>query len=124
MGNALAAYFTANGTVLPVAGWSAALVTSGDIKIFPADTITAAHPTCTNNVAGGGWCYRIIAPSDFVLYTHLESKTERNKVAGATSCGGAAANNAWYVYSSLDGRAGTVCNAAEPAVALQTFTAQ
>lgn len=123
VGNALSAYYTANGAVLPVLNWSTALVTSGDIKIFPSDTVTAAHPTCTNNATAGGWCYRITAPSDFVVYTHLESKTERNKTNG-TSCGGAGANNAWYVYSSLDGRAGTVCSAAEPTVAAQTFTAQ
>jgi prepilin-type N-terminal cleavage/methylation domain-containing protein len=110
VGNSIQTYYTAN-TAYPTAasGWDTTLTSAGELKVFPADpggTVTA--PACTGGAVASGICYKASA-TDFVIYSHVESKTEKNK----GTCAGVDANT-WYVYSSALGRAGVACQAVEP----------
>jgi len=128
LGRALQANFTVNGAYLPLAGWTAdpatnGLVLSGDIKSIPSQTVPIPATTCTGGVIVNNFCYKsaaLPAAPNIVMYTHVESKSERNK----GSCAGSGPNT-WYVYASLDGRAGIVCLPAsvEP-IATTSYTGQ
>lgn len=112
LGRALQAYATSRASY-PISGWVAGptniLVTEGELKIFPNDTLPVSMaPYCTGagSFVAGIYCYKTDAGgANMVVYTKMESKNERNK---APTCGGSFANT-WFVYSSLEGRACTVC---------------
>lgn len=111
LGKALQSYYTVNQAYPVLAGWNTSLTTSGEIKIFPAAISGALANPCTGGNLVNGYCYQLNGGStDFVVYTHLESKAEKNK----GTCGGTAANT-WYAFSSADGKGGTLCQVAEPA---------
>ena len=111
LGRSLQAYYTNNSAYPAIAGWDTTLVASGDIKVFPTQgTAPSPATVCTAGNMVNNFCYKLdaIAPN-IVVYTRVESKSEKNK----GTCGGVGANT-WYVYASIDGRAGIVCQAAEP----------
>jgi prepilin-type N-terminal cleavage/methylation domain-containing protein len=112
IGHAMVSYYTTNAAYPAAAAWNTTLTNSGDLKLVPADPGgSVAAPACAApGVALSGWCYKVNATPEFVLYSHMESKTEQRK----GTCAGTAANT-WYVYSSVDGKSGTVCQAGEPA---------
>jgi prepilin-type N-terminal cleavage/methylation domain-containing protein len=110
LGRAVQSYDISTLSYPTAAQWTAVtnvLASSGDLKVFPTNPngVTA----CTNNPKSG-YCYSLNAGgTNYIVYSHLESKSESAK----TGCGGLAANT-WYFYSSADGKAGTYCNATEP----------
>ena len=109
VGKALQSYYTVNQAYPVIAGWDASLTSSGEIKVFPGAVAGAVAAACTGGTLTSGYCYKTNV-TDVVVYTHLESKAEKNK----GTCAGVAANT-WYVFSGADGKAGTLCQAAEPA---------
>lgn len=115
LGRALQAYYTANSVYPTVAQITNSpttnvLILSGEIKTIPNPPIMATATACTGGSNVNGICYKVDAAGpNIVVYSHMESKTERNK---APACGTVV--NTWFVYSSISGRAGTVCQAAEP----------
>ena len=126
LGRALQGYYTAQGATYPAEGtaWTTPLITSGDLKTTPANpayTTAPVAPICTyaSYAIGGlvtGYCYRATA-TDAIVYVKLEATLFQNKCA--------AANQAFWVFSTADARAGGVCRTAvqgEPAVGAQTFT--
>lgn len=116
-GRAFQAYYTANGAYPTIGQWTDAvgtnvMVVSGEIKVIPSQTTTVPATACSGGSLVNNFCYKVSAVAgleDIVYYTHVDSKLERNKGA----CGNTAANT-WYAYYSYHGRAGTVCQAAEP----------
>ena len=121
-GRAFQAYYTANAVYPTVAQWTNAAATnvmmmSGEIKVIPTQTATTPATACTGGSLVNNFCYKVnLAGPDIIFYTHVDSKLEKNK----GTCANVAANT-WYVYSSFDGRAGIVCQAAEP-TAGQAYT--
>jgi prepilin-type N-terminal cleavage/methylation domain-containing protein len=110
LGRALQAYYTATSAYPVVGGWNTTIVGSGDIKVFPANPGSPTVPGCSGGNVANNYCYKVNATPDVVVYSHMESKLEKNK----GTCGGVDLNT-WYVYSSAEGKAGTLCQAAEPA---------
>ncbi len=131
IGRAQEAYATSNGgvyistTATGVNNWMGpsttvgSLAASGEISVVPsliayAGTVSA----CTTNVQNG-LCYVPTAAAGtgpIVVYARLEALANYSRCAAATP-------NAYVVYSSADGRGGTVCRAAgaEPVPGNQTF---
>lgn len=113
VGRAFQAYYTSNSAYPTTAQWTNnvttnVLVTSGEIKVIPTQTAPTPVTLCGGGSLVNNFCYKVDAPtSNMVLYTHVESKSEKNK------CGGVP-ENTWYVYASIDGKSGIVCQAAEP----------
>lgn len=111
LGHALEAYATANNSAYPaIAAWMTTLTNTGDVKIAPDGTGgTVIAPACAGGTVMSGWCYKT-SGTQAVVYSHMESKTESRK----GTCAGVFANT-WYVYSTAAGKAGTLCQAGEPA---------
>lgn len=112
LGRALQAFFTNNNAYPAAVGWNTTLLSSGDIKVFPNQpTVSTPATVCTTGNMVNNFCYKTaggVLPN-IVVYTRVESKSEKNK----GTCGGVGANT-WFVYASIDGRAGIICQAAEP----------
>jgi len=120
MGHALEAYYTSHGATYVAEGatWVATLQTAGELSTVPS-AITCSVTgcgACTTN-AQNGWCYNATTAAGgepAVAYTRLESASEVSKCA---------AGNAYFIWSTADGRGGLVCGAAEPAPGTQTWNA-
>ena len=109
LGRAIQAYYTNNSAYPILSVWHEALVNSGEIKVFPSNTSGVTAP-CSGGSAINEFCYKVNATPDIVVYTRMESKSERRK----GHCGGVAATT-WYVYSSAEGKSGLLCQGPEPA---------
>ncbi|KKQ74207.1 MAG: hypothetical protein US96_C0038G0004 [Candidatus Woesebacteria bacterium GW2011_GWB1_38_5b] len=110
IGRAIQTYYTAVGSYPAEATYNTILTTSGELKPFPpAPGGSPPALGCTGGTAVSGFCYKSNG-TDYVVYSKLESKVERNK----GNCANVAANT-WYVFSSAAGKAGVVCQAGEPA---------
>lgn len=110
LGHALQAYYTANSAYPATAAWNTTLLNTGDIKIFPGNPGTVTAPACTGGTVVNNYCYKTNATPDVVVYTHMESKNSKR----TGTCAGLDVNT-WYVYSSAEGKAGFLCQVAEPA---------
>jgi len=118
LGHALEAYATAHNGVYVAEGstWITGLQTAGEIAAVPsaiAYSISGVS-ACTTN-AQNGICYDASAAAGtapIVVYARLESLAESSKCASG---------NPFSVYSTADGRGGTVCSATAPAPGTQTF---
>lgn len=111
LGRASTAYYTVITSYPPAASWYSDLVTAGEIRNFPTQATPLCAVSCTGGNLASNFCYKVDTSPNIVVYTHMESKAERTK---NVACGGACANT-WYVYSSLAGRSGIVCQVNEPA---------
>ncbi len=134
IGRSLEAYAANNNSVYvpETPTWLDALKTAGELSVLPS-AITYGSTTivtCTTGaIATGGvqnqYCYRatgatvVDTAGPIVAYTRLEA------TANISKCTGAGPWNAYFVYSSFDGKAGFVCftqaSATEPSPGAQTF---
>ena len=111
LGTAVQTYYTSNSAYPSTASWNTELTaSSGELKSFPTNpngvTACGVNPQPNAN----GFCYNtatVNGADEAVVFTHLESKSETAK------CGNTPANT-WYVWSSAEGKAGVVCQAAAP----------
>lgn len=117
-------YVNAAATGCTGTNWVGCLVDAGEISITPAPVNYSISGTsaCTAGGAGSqvvnGWCYKTLAAGatnngPIIAYARLESKSK------ISLCPAPATDAAWVVYSSADGRGGTVCTAGaatEPAI--------
>lgn len=125
LGRAIQAYYTVQGDfsnfLATAVFWNNTatnrLIVTGEIRSFPQNPnypTGTTHP-CTGGSGGGGannFCYKVdTSTSQAIVFLHLESKVEKTK----TGCAGLIANT-WFLYSSLNGRAGTVCEPSEAAL--------
>lgn len=134
IGRALEAYAANNNSVYvaETPTWLDSLKTAGELSTTPSTIIyasTAIVSCTTGSLATGGvqnqYCYRATgvtitdSAAPVVAYTRLEA------TANITKCAGAGPWNAYFVYSSFDGKAGFVCftqaSATEPSPGAQTF---
>lgn len=113
LGQALATYATANNSTFPTANatWVTTLVNAGEVQAIPsAPAYGGGIVACaTNAQPASGFCYKLNVASTgpAIVYSALESLVNSSKcVAPATP---------WAVYSTIDGKAGIVCNNGEPA---------
>ena len=123
IGHALEAYATThNGFyVVEAATWADALVTAGELSLVPgAISYSIANIVpCAVNV-DNGWCYDTTAPltggGPILAFTRLESTSSISLCTGGPDA-------AWFVWSTADGRGGTVCSTlpAVPGVGAQVF---
>lgn len=123
LGRALEAYFTVNGGYPSPAGpptWNITITDSGEIKFFPTNPTLPVIPPC---LLGGGvmvnnFCYKLDpAGPNIVVYTRMESKSETRKPGSPCATAPIPYDATWYIYSSLYGRSGIVCQVPEPAPA-------
>lgn len=112
LGRALQANYTNNGqyTNNVTAGWNVELVSTGEIKVFPTQTTPIPATVCTGGTVVNNFCYKLDpAAPNVVVYTRVESRSERSKGPCTVAAG-----DAWFVYTSFDGRAGIICQLLEP----------
>jgi prepilin-type N-terminal cleavage/methylation domain-containing protein len=119
VGHALEAHFTArNGEYLDgtnciaanggplLASWMGCLQVAGEMSSVPStiNNSVGTNGTCTGTIVQNAICYAVNATSTgAVIYTVLESATEESK------CPGQVPN---FIWSTSDGRGGTLCLAA------------
>lgn len=107
---ALQSYAATNGAY-PSWYYMATLTQSGELKALPPlISYSSGIPKCVyNDHSSRGYCYNNTGspPSDAVIYTVLESRSERAKCASGLS--------AYFYWSSSLGRSSVVCTSvAEP----------
>jgi len=122
IGRSMEAYYTARGGtyVVDSATWIQDLVTAGEISVVPSQidigvTGVTACPSGNNNQ--NNWCYDSndgAGQEPSVVFTVLESDSERSK---CTTSG----DDAYFVWSTADGRGGLVCDSSVPAPGTQTW---
>lgn len=119
IGRSLEAYYTSHGgSYIPESStWVATLQAAGEISTVPSainGTVSGyTNPPCADN-AQSNWCYDTNGAglSQAVVYTMLESQSEISKCT---------TGDPWFVWSTVDGRGGLVCAAAEPDPGTQTW---
>lgn len=127
LGHAMEAYGVTHASVYinGTATWMTDLKNAGEItSLLKPVTYSITGTAACAAVAGfptNGWCYNAAAanPVSFVVYTRLESDSERSKCTAPLGT-----QAAWEVYSSTDARAGVVCTAVaatEPVSGAQVF---
>lgn len=115
MGHALEAYYTTQNANYPDAsGWATFLVTAGELSVVPSIISNSLSALCSGSL-DNGWCYDTDSNTMAVIYSALESDSEINKCTGTST-------DAWFVWSTQDGRAGLVCDNTEPTAGSQVFT--
>lgn len=117
--HAMQAYTTSNasnGTATYVtpndASWITKLVSAGEIKDIPLTisyTITTQGAPCSPSVNQNNYCYYRSGSNNAVIYTTLESNSEKSKCPATTPV-------AYYVWSSLQNKSGRVCLATTDSV--------
>jgi prepilin-type N-terminal cleavage/methylation domain-containing protein len=124
LGHALEAYATTHAGVFVAesATWATDIVNAGELTVVPAPilySITGITPCVT--LAQNDYCYDatdVAGEAPIIAYTRLESTSE------ISLCPVPATDAAWFVWSTADGRGGTVCtvdSATEPTAGSQTF---
>lgn len=117
MGHAVASYYATQNAVFPTQGaaWLTTLQTAAEIKNIPTNPSAAGYTIGCNtaNIAQNGYCYQANA-TDAIVYARAESQSSK------TTAGCVAAQTAWVVWSSADGRTGLTCLAAntDPAIGI------
>lgn len=107
IGHAVQAYYTSQNAAYPAeASWDTSLTGAGELSAIPSSVAysVAGISACTENVQNG-WCYDLDATNGAIVYARLESNSSDNR------CATPASEIAWVVYSTADGRGGTVCTA-------------
>lgn len=126
IGHALEAYATThNGVYVPEqASWINTLVSTGELTVAPslvAYSITGIVECvpAAGQVKQNGWCYDATdaaGAEPTLVFARLES------LGSISLCTTPATDSAWYVWSTEDGRGGTVCTTgAVPTVGQQAF---
>src|SRR3972149_408249 len=119
IGRALEAYYTSHsGSYMQALSYLTTLSASGEISTPPAAISYRAGWAGTACDSGGtqqnNWCYETNAGSEAVVYTQLESDSERSKCPTAGQA-------AFFVWSTFDGRGGLTCVDVEAAGTTQVF---
>lgn len=115
IGHALQAYYTSRNGLYPTenATWLDSLVTAGELSSTPGAVAFSVGTAPACGTAQNGWCYDYDATAGTaVVSMGMESDIEQSKCA---------ANTAYFVFSTADGRSGLVCSAGAPAAGAQTW---
>jgi prepilin-type N-terminal cleavage/methylation domain-containing protein len=111
IGHAAEAFYTSHGGTYMADSnaWLSTLSNAGELASIPQQIVGSAggYTACAGNVVSG-WCYDVTATLDnAVIFTKLESQSEQSKCTTAT-------DTPYFVFSTIDGRGGLWCGAAEP----------
>lgn len=107
LNSAAQAYYTVRqGYPTASATWITDLVNAGEIRSVPAAVPYSLLGACTTN-AQNSFCYAddgATPPQDSIIFVRMESSSENDKCPAATP-------DAFFLWSSGDGRTGVVCMA-------------
>lgn len=113
LGRVLQAYYAGNSSYPGVANWAQDLVDSSEISSFPAGVVYSSYGVtgCTTYVqpaTNPTYCYDLdtLGGNGFLVFARAESNTTNSKCTSPQV--------AYYVFSSGDGRGGTICSETEP----------
>jgi prepilin-type N-terminal cleavage/methylation domain-containing protein len=101
LGHSVQAYYTGQQAMPAAATWNTDLISTGNLKSFP-EAPTGGIACTTNN--SSGFCYAVIDVADAVIYTQVESKSNKTKT-GDVNCA-----TPWVVYYTTQGKTGLACD--------------
>jgi len=115
MGHALQSYYTTQNAVYPTenATWQTTLVSAGELKQAVSGDVAIA---CSGGTEQNDICYDYDG-TDSAVWLTLKSKAEKGK------CPAPATDTAYFVWTSVDSRAGTLCFASGQPVAGTSYAA-
>lgn len=114
LGKSIESYVINHNSAYPPEGsWGGSLVATGFPNVFPSGVSYLGSygvTPCTTNTLPAGrptYCYSLDAVNGYgaLIFTKLEAKTERENCASGVP---------YFVYSTADHRAGTVCSDSDP----------
>ena len=115
IGKSIQAYYTTKTSVPDVGSWANDLVTSGELSTFPSGIKYSYNSvsTCSTYVQPANdstYCYNEDQANGngALVFSKAESTTYRSKCT--------APQEAYFVYSTVDGRGGTICSSGDPPV--------
>ena len=112
IGHSIQSYYSARqGNYPQTATWAQDLLSGGDLASFPdgLSYSSGSATNCTTFVQPGvdpTYCYDLDATNGALVFTVAESNSHRSKCI--------APEEAYFVFSTADGRAGTICNSGDP----------
>ena len=113
LGRSLQGYYVGNSGYPDAANWAQVLVDSSEISSFPAGVVYSAYEVigCTTYVqpaVNPTYCYDqdLVGGNGILVFSRAESNTANSKCTAPAV--------AYYVFSSSDGRGGTICSQTEP----------
>lgn len=116
LSKAAQAYYTSQGGYpTATAGWLTTLVNAGEIKSIPGAISASGYSSCSTG-AQNGFCYNPSGATEAVVYTRLESISEKTK-GGCTSTT-AGTEGTYFVWASDVSKAGLYCGTSEPTVGM------
>ena len=112
IGRSIQGYFTQRGSYPSTATWAQDLLDIGELPTFPAGVPYTAYSVsnCTTFVQPATdptYCYDFDSDDGAIVFARAEAESDNSKCTGT--------DVAYYVYSTGDGRAGTICSTTEPA---------
>jgi prepilin-type N-terminal cleavage/methylation domain-containing protein len=113
IGRSLQAYYTSKASYPDVGTWAADLVGMGELSTFPSgikysyNSVTACD-TYEQPSPDFTYCYNEDQANGAIIFAKAESTSYRSKCT--------APQEAYFAYSTADGRGGTICSEGDPAV--------
>ena len=117
IGHAAQAYYTANdGNYPETATWAQDLIDKGELGSFPSGIAYTAYSVTNCTIASfvqpgtdPTYCYGLDATNGAIVFATAEAKSHTSKctVPGEV---------AYFVFSTADGRGGTICSSGDPSV--------
>lgn len=111
LGRATISYYTSRSTYPSEAEWAQDLDDSGELSSFPSgiEYILSGTSNCTTYQQPGAdptYCYSLDATNGAIVFARAEATSHNDKCT--------APEVAYFVYSSADGRGGTICSNGGP----------
>ena len=112
VGHALEGHLASQGIYPDTSNWAQDLLDKGDLSSFPSGIAYSAYSVtnCTTFVQPGvdsTYCYDLDVDDGVILFARLEANNATDKCS--------VPEVAYFVYSTADGRGGTICSNGDPA---------
>ncbi len=110
LGRSLQSYYTSSTAYPLAANWAQDLIDAGELSVFPAGVSYNTVGQCTIVVQPAidpTYCYSADIANGALVYSRAESERHSSKCS---------LGDPYFVFSTADGRGGTVCSALEPTV--------
>ncbi|OGM11464.1 hypothetical protein A2Z22_00235 [Candidatus Woesebacteria bacterium RBG_16_34_12] len=111
IGHALEAYYTTVGSFPDTGTWAQDLLDKGELSSFPSGIVYTAYSVsnCTTYVQPAvdpTYCYDLDATNGVIVFSKSESNSHTQRCSTPEV--------AYFVFSTADGRGGTICNNGDP----------
>lgn len=113
LGHALESYYSSRAGIYPqTSTWAQDLLQSGDLSTFP-DGLAYSSGSITNCTTfeqpstNPTYCYDLDTQKGVLIFAIAESESHRGNCSNP--------EEAYFVYSTADGRGGTICSNGDPA---------